>query len=207
MADLLLTRLQEAVNGYWHGNVDPTALAYAVQALIDQGRQQRKEEDIFAHYLRTLQKLAVTQTSEAKLNVLGYYTVSIYGTVFPSVMHAFQALKVFYQQPPLPVNDCVAKIKTFADVSLAKVLQMGCDKHAILLDVDTWRMERTEIMRNLVALCVGQNPCLLANLLYTSGNIEEDILEDAYWSIHGQNQLGRIWEEVRTYFTTRLSHA
>lgn len=207
MSDLFTTRLQEALKRYWQGKaegkVDGDALAYAVEASL----YQRREEDIFARHLRTLEKLVVTQTSEAKLNVLGYYKVLVYGTVFPSVMHAFQATKVFFQQPRLTENDCIAKIKTFENVSLPKALQMGCDKHAILLDVKTWRIERTAIMYDLVIRCVEQNSDLLDKLLQTRGNIEEDILEDAYWSIHGQNQLGRIWEEVRTYFKTRLRHA
>lgn len=144
-------------------------------------------------------------TSSNRLSPL-HISVTMLGTKFPTIMHAFQASKVQYDKKYADRHatdieeEQKTRMKLFAQEDLPTVNLWGSAKGSIDLDVSKWDDDKTGIMRQLLMEACKQNSHVSDTLDSTVGEIYEDALPDLFWgyaSGTGLNMIGKLWKDIR----------
>ena len=121
------------------------------------------------------------------------FAVVYRGIKYPTVEHAYQALKFVKIAPEI-----AQKIAESFSAQAAKKIA-----HENIYKQDAhWDDIKLEIMENLLRAKLEQNPYVKEKLLQTKNYlICEDSPKDAFWGIgpnrDGQNQLGKLWMKLR----------
>ena len=115
------------------------------------------------------------------------------GYQYPTVEHAYQALKFENSCPELAV-----RIRESLSAHEAQKLAYACKDKV----VEDWDDIKVAVMENLLRAKLAQNLYVAKKLLQTKDYlICEDSPKDSFWGIgpnrDGQNQLGKLWMKLR----------
>ena len=114
------------------------------------------------------------------------------GYRYPTVEHAYQALKFESSCPELAVRIREARSAHEAQ----KLAYSWKDKVH-----EDWEDTKVAVMEDLLRAKLAQNPYVAKKLLQSKGDICEDSPKDSFWGIgkkrNGQNQLGKLWVKLR----------
>jgi N-glycosidase YbiA len=136
---------------------------------------------------------AITLFAGANRFLSNFYSaeIPIEGILYASVEHAYQAMKTL---------DELARLEIARTPSASLAKQMG--KKLVLRP--GWNEMRLETMAHCVRIKFG-NPILKRRLLETGDRqlVEGNYWGDTFWGVcrgSGENHLGRILMETRTYY-------
>ncbi len=154
------------------------------------------------HRLDTDERVLFYENEFYPLSSFSAFQVVIWNLKFPTAEHAYHWRKFMH------LSDTNAQDYILRAPSAHEAFKLAKSFERAGLLPPTWEAERVEVMRQILKAKVSQHEYVKRKLLET-GNREliEDSWRDDFWGWgehkDGQNQLGKLWMELRGELTAK----
>ena len=183
---------------------DSAAILDQVKLLLvsDEVSEELNVSELWDETFDTTSSATTSLASMSPLQI----SLCIEGTRYKTIMHAFQASKVLYDNKYDGVHaeedfkeEQRQRMMLFATEDLKTVNEWG---KSIPINVSKWDSNKLYIMRGIMLQALVQNDYIKSALMQMQGDILEDLLPDHFWGYsygHGQNMIGYLWKDIREH--------